>query len=130
MYDKGKVHHESLSQIHVQPKEKNTYDNKQTDNSITIEQQTLKMQNTNNKLPTRNSYQSSLNGNETVETVDLKVSQIPQKTIHQFTLLVGSSIFKNIRVNDLKKNTAIRSFPGAIMKPLQDKLQQFNIDKC
>ena len=44
--------------------------------------------------------------------------------------MVGSSIFKNIHVNDLKKNTAIRSFPGATIKTLQDKLQQFNIDKC
>ena len=96
-----KVHHESLSQIHVQPKEKTTYDNKQTDDSITIRVnsddrrtvQSSKKQptnitanirrtentNTNNKLPTRNSYQSALNGNETVETVDLTVSQIPKR---------------------------------------------------
>ena len=44
--------------------------------------------------------------------------------------MVGSSIFKNIHVNDLKRNTAIRSFPSATIKTLQDKLQQFNIDKC
>ena len=32
---------------------------------------------------------------------------------HFFELLVGSSIFENIRVNDMKENTAIRIFPGA-----------------
>ena len=99
IYDTVKVHHESLSQIHVQPKEKTTYDNKQTDDSITIrvnsdDRRTVQSsqkqptnrtantrgtENTNNKLPTRNCYQSALNGNETVETVDLTVSQIPQK---------------------------------------------------
>ena len=85
----------------MQPKEKSIYGNKQTGDSITIrinsgDRRTVQSSqkqptnrktntrrtenaNTNNKLPTRNSYQSALNGNETVETVDLTVSQIPQK---------------------------------------------------
>ena len=33
-------------------------------------------------------------------------------------------------VNELKKNTTIRSFPGATVKSLQHKLNQFNLEKC
>ena len=36
IYDGVKVRHESLYQMHVQPKEKTTFGNKQTDGSITI----------------------------------------------------------------------------------------------
>ena len=85
----------------MQPKKKNTYGNEQTDDSITIrinsdDRRTVQSSqkqstnrtantrrtenaNTNNKLPARSSYQSALNGNETVETVDLTVSQIPKR---------------------------------------------------
>ena len=68
--------------------------------------------------------------NEDIETVDLTKSPKPKRTIFQSTLLVGSSIMKDIQINELKKNTTVRSFPGATTDRLQNKLNQFNIDKC
>ena len=149
IYDKVKVHCDSQNNKHVKSNN-NSIDENTDDESMTIhvssndrrtvqsshkqsnnrKENTRRTNNTkinaNNKLPSRYSDK----GNETVDTIDLTDSQSHKKTIHQSTLLVGSSIFKNIRVNELKKNTAVRSFPGATIKSLQSKLRQFNIDKC
>ena len=67
---------------------------------------------------------------EEIETVDLTKSPKPKRQIYQSTLLVGSSITKDIQVNELKKHTAVRSFPGATIERLQNKLKQYNIQRC
>ena len=157
--DKVKVHCDLLNYSHEQPNEKTTEKNKTNDKSITVHVnsndkrsvQTTQKQphnqtqitrkndhkkriNTNNKPPNRNNCLHGPAGQKADaqehETVDLTGSPQPKKVINQSTLLVGSSIFKNIRVNELKKNTAIRSFPGATVKSLQHKLNQFNLEKC
>ena len=33
-------------------------------------------------------------------------------------------------MNELKKNTAVRSFPGAMSEGLESKLDNYNIDIC
>ena len=67
---------------------------------------------------------------EEIETVDLTKSPKSKRPIFQSTLLVGSSILKSVKVNELKKNTAVRSFPGATIEGLERKLNNYNIDKC
>ena len=67
---------------------------------------------------------------EEIETVDLTKSPKPKGQIYQSTLLVGSSITEDIQVNELKKHTAVRSFPGATIERLQNKLKQYNIQRC
>ncbi|MEW8544985.1 MAG: SGNH/GDSL hydrolase family protein [Candidatus Thiodiazotropha sp.] len=62
------------------------------------------------------------------ETIDLTTNTT--KPIHQSTLLVGSSLFKGVRVNELKQNTTVRSFSGARIDTIADKLSQYNIENC
>ena len=56
------------------------------------------------------------------KTIDLTEPSIPKKQINQTTLLVGSSILKGIKVGALNKNTAVRSFLGATIAKLQNRL--------
>ena len=157
--DKVKVHCDSINNNHVQTNEKTDERNKTNEKSITIHLNSNDKRSvqTNQKLPTnpnpntrKTEHTKSTNSNnrhstrdncrrvpagrnpdmQEHETVDLTCSPQPKKTINQSTLLVGSSIFKNIKVSELKKNTAVRSFPGATVKTLQNKLKQFNLDKC
>ena len=57
-----------------------------------------------------------------IETVDLTKSLKSKRPICQSILVVGSSIFKGVKVIELKKNTAVRSFPGATIDRLENKL--------
>ena len=67
---------------------------------------------------------------EGIETVDLTKSPKSKRPIYQSTLLVGSSILKGVKVNELKKNTAVRSFTGATIERLENKLNNYNIERC
>ena len=62
------------------------------------------------------------------ETIDLTTDNI--KPITQSTLLVGSSILKGVRVQDLKTDTAVRSFSGARVDTIGAKLSKYNIEEC
>ena len=62
--------------------------------------------------------------------VDLTQSHQPTKTIKQSTLLVGSSILKNVKTNELNRNTTVRSFPGATIETLDSKLSGFDLKQC
>ena len=62
------------------------------------------------------------------ETIDLTVES--KKRISQSTLLVGSSLLKGVRVSDLKPGTAVRSFSGAGVDTIGEKLSEYNIDDC
>ena len=53
-----------------------------------------------------------------------------KRSIKQPTLVVGSSILKGVKTNELKPNTTVRSFPGATTATLKDKLSAYNIEKC
>ena len=56
---------------------------------------------------------------------------VPERnTINQSTLLIGSSILKNIKTSDLNDNTAVRTVPGATIHKIKNKLLDLNIDKC
>ena len=54
----------------------------------------------------------------------------PRNVIKQSTLIIGSSLLKNIKVNDLNKSTAVRTFSGATIETIQSKMAQLNLDKC
>ncbi|MCG8048029.1 MAG: SGNH/GDSL hydrolase family protein, partial [Candidatus Thiodiazotropha endolucinida] len=62
------------------------------------------------------------------EIIDLTTR--PTKFINHSTLLVGSSMLKGIKTNELNPNTTVRSFPGATVETLRDRLKDYNIDKC
>ena len=62
--------------------------------------------------------------------VDLTQSHQQTKTIKQSTLLVGSSILKNVKTNELNRNTTVRSFPGATIETLDSKLSGFDLKQC
>ena len=59
--------------------------------------------------------------NQTIhnETIDLTLDN--KKQITQSTLLVGSSILKGVRVQDLKPDTTVRSFFGARVNTIGEK---------
>ena len=61
-------------------------------------------------------------------TIDLTVES--KKRINQSTLLVGISLLKGVRVNDLKPGTTVRSFSGARADTIREKLSKYNIDDC
>ena len=83
---------------------------------------------TNNKLQNKRSHSNKTNiiSNDENEPIDLT----DKKCINQTTLLVGDSILKDIKNNDLKPNTTVRSFPGATIETLTSKLNNYDIEKC
>ena len=79
---------------------------------------------------THNTCDSDLGNKDDNELIDLTKSYTPKKPINQSTLLVGSSILKGVKVNDLNKNTAVRSFSGATIHKLENRLNQYDTNKC
>ena len=75
-----------------------------------------------------NSYSESHSTSEEHETIDL--TNRPTKVIHNPTLLVGSSILKRIKISNLNPNVAIKTFPGATVTSIKDKLDDYDISKC
>ena len=68
------------------------------------------------------------NTDEVEEFIDL--TKISKKHISQTTLLVGSSILKGVKTNQLNSDTAVRSFPGATTVSLREKLKTYDIESC
>ena len=83
-----------------------------------------------NQTKNRRGNENKQNENDVAEQIDLTLSPKRVKTTNKSTLLVGSSILKNVKVNDLKNNTTVRSFPGATINSLKRKLSGYNIDEC
>ena len=52
------------------------------------------------------------------------------KSIKQTTLIVGSSLLKNVKVSDLNRSTAVRTFSGAKIDTIKTKLSEYNLDSC
>ena len=52
------------------------------------------------------------------------------KIIKHSTLLIGSSLLKNVTVSDLNKSTAVRTFPRATIDTIKSKLSQYTLDNC
>ena len=50
------------------------------------------------------------------------------KIIKQSTLLIGSSLLKNVKVSDLNKSTAVRTFPRATIDTIKSKLSEYTLD--
>ena len=46
------------------------------------------------------------------------------------TLIIGSSILKNVKTNTLNENTTVRTIPGATIEKLQQKLDNLDIGRC
>ncbi|MEW8547186.1 MAG: GDSL-type esterase/lipase family protein, partial [Candidatus Thiodiazotropha sp.] len=89
----------------------------------------LKNQNSKPKQPKKRISQNVDTRDEN-ELIDLTDTLKPTKFINRSTLLVGSSILKGVKVNELKSNVAVRSFPGATIETLRRRLLEFNIDRC
>ena len=70
------------------------------------------------------------NSNNQSQVFDLTQTYKPRKFIKQSTLLVGSSILKNVKTNQLHENTAVRIFPGATMGIIKSKISDLNIEQC
>lgn len=68
------------------------------------------------------------NTDEVEEFIDLTKNS--KKHISQTTLLVGSSILKGVKTNQLNSDTAVRSFPGATTVSLREKLKNYDIESC
>ena len=90
-----------------------------------------------NKIHDKNLHQKQISHNLTVQKqnqsivdVDLTQSHQPTKIIKQSTLLVGSSILKNVKTSELNRNTTVRSFPGATIETLDSKLSGYDIKQC
>ena len=82
--------------------------------------------NTNKLLKQNKSLASTEFSNEKDDPIDLT----EKKYIKQSTLLVGSSILKGVKTNELKPNVTVRSFSGATTVTLKDKLTNCNIENC
>ena len=70
------------------------------------------------------------NSNNQSQMIDLTQTYKPRKSIKQSTLLIGSSILKNVKTNQLHENTAVRTFPGATISTIKSKLSDLNIEQC
>ena len=86
-------------------------------------------ENQKSKPQTQNRNRNNDSTNED-ECIDLTKSVPERNTINQSTLLIGSSILKNIKTSDLNENTAVRTVPGATIHTIKNKLLDLNIDKC
>ena len=82
--------------------------------------------NTNKLLKQNQSMASTKFSNEKDDPIDLT----EKKYIKQSTLLVGSSILKGVKTNELEPNVTVRSFSGATTVTLKDKLSNYNIENC
>ncbi len=91
---------------------------------------TQTISNTVTNVESHNSYSRA--GTTVVPSSSTTQSQPPKPkvTIYKTTLLVGSSILKGVRVSCLKKDTAVRTFPGATINSLSAELSNMNIEQC
>ena len=69
------------------------------------------------QTPNRN-FDTTIDENE---CIDLTKTYSPRNTIKQSTLLIGSSILKNVKTSDLNNNTAVRTNSGATIDKIKDK---------
>ena len=44
--------------------------------------------------------------------------------------MIGSSLLKNVKVSDLNKSTAVRTFPRATIDTIKSKLSECNLENC
>ena len=62
------------------------------------------------------------------EIIDLTKQHSSRNTIKKSTLLIGSSILKKIKTNDLNENTAVRTIPGATIDKTKHKFDELNTE--
>ena len=74
----------------------------------------------NTKQNHQNPTKFRQNTSDDSELIDL--TEPPRKTIKETTLMIGSSILKDIDNNRLKADCAVRSFPGVTLDTLEPKL--------
>ena len=64
---------------------------------------------------------------DNTDLVDLTLK--PKTVIKNETLIIGSSILKNVKINNLNEKTMVRTIPGAVEK-MKSRLDSLDIDKC
>ena len=82
------------------------------------------------KTEPRSSLGLNTNSNHLDENETIDLTNDTKKQIDQSTLLVGSSILKGIKNNDLKPNTTVRSFSGARTDTIDESLSKYDITSC
>lgn len=81
------------------------------------------------KKPKKQLQTQNLNKSADInELIDL--TKPTRNTIKQSTLLIGSSILKNIKTSELNRNTAVRTISGATIDMMKDKLSNLNTEQC
>ena len=91
---------------------------------------TKKQNHDKNQKPKPQSQSRNTDSPNEEECIDLTKPVSHQNTIKQSTLIIGSSILKNVKINDLNENTAVRTVSGATIERLKDKIIGLNIEKC
>ena len=71
------------------------------------------------------------NSHLTIKNADLIDLTIKPKTVikHE-TLIIGSSILKNVKINNLNEKTTVRTIPGATVEKQKSRFDSLDIDKC
>ena len=83
-----------------------------------------------NQKPKPQSQSRNTDSPNEEECIDLTKPVSHRNTIKQSTLIIGSSKLKNVKINDLNENTAVRTVSGATIERLKDKIIDLNIEKC
>ena len=135
-------HNKKLEMDKILPKRQNDFTKKQQTNTATPKYKRLKtnINQSVNKQQTDDArkHQRFKKPNSTVKTnpntdaevIDPTSETKTKKYTKESTLLVGSSFLKSVKNKDLKPNATVRSFPGATIKSIKSKLEQYNIDNC
>ncbi|MCG8077802.1 MAG: SGNH/GDSL hydrolase family protein, partial [Candidatus Thiodiazotropha taylori] len=104
----------------------NPNDPKASTNPAKVEDQLNKVrEQQNNRRKQKQNQNKSANLDELID-----LTKPTKVTIKQSTLLIGSSILKNIKTSDLTRDTTVRTIPGATIDTVKDKLNNLNIEKC
>ena len=104
----------------------NNTKNKEQHNKNRTDQQTTKK--SENQIQ-HQQKQSNARSDEQNEVIDLTTRKTKQ-VIRQDTLIIGSSILKNIKICELNDNTAVKTVRGATIDTLKAKLDDLEIDNC
>ena len=130
------VNKSPLNDIQKKPADSNQPTNrKAADEKSNNKQPTAKAQTSKTQKTTPSSSHDQIQQEESIDLTEsdhnddfTEVKRV--KIIKQSTLLIGSSLLKNVKVGDLNKSTAVRTFPRATIDTIKLKLSEYNLDNC
>ena len=130
------VNKSPLNDIQKKPADSNQPTNrKAADEKSNNKQPTAKAQTSKTQKTTPSSSHDQIQQEESIDLTEsdhnedfTEVKRV--KIIKQSTLLIGSALLKNVKVGDLNKSTAVRTFPRATIDTIKSKLTEYNLDNC